>query len=230
MWLGAWAWHDVTARLRAAGHDVYPLTLTGLADRRHVGGPQTDLDTHTTDITALIEAEELTGVVLAGHSYAGSPVTAAADRIPERIRHVVYVDSGPLPNGTSQLDTNDAEERATIEARVGDGWEVPPRSWASLDPPLRAGLSTETLAMLQRRATPHPYGSIRQPLALTGAWEKVPRTLIASTFPLDVVRSMISGGHPYFAGLADAALVGVPTGHWPMFSEPAALADALAAS
>ena len=86
MWLGAWAWRDVTARLRAAGHDVYPLTLTGLADRRHLGGPQVDLDTHTTDITALIEAEELTDVVLAGHSYGGSPVTVAVDRIPDRIR------------------------------------------------------------------------------------------------------------------------------------------------
>ncbi|OLB80828.1 MAG: esterase [Actinobacteria bacterium 13_2_20CM_2_71_6] len=229
MWLGAWAWHDVTVRLRAAGHDVYPLTLTGIADRLHVGGPQTDLDTHTTDITALIEAEELTDVVLAGHSYGGSPVTAAADRIPDRIRHVVYVDSGPLPDGTSQLDTNDDEGRAAIRAQVGDGWQVPPRVWAELDPPMRAGLSPETLAMIQRRATPHPYGSIAQPLALTGAGDKLPRTLIASTFPVDVVRSMIADGHPYFAGLAEATLVGLPTGHWPMFSEPAKLADALAA-
>jgi len=94
-WLGAWAWHDVTARLRAAGHDVYPLTLTGLADRAHTGGPDTDLDTHATDVTALIEAEELRDVVLVGHSYAGSVVTLAADRVPDRLRTVVYVDSCP---------------------------------------------------------------------------------------------------------------------------------------
>ncbi len=226
MWLGAWAWHDVTVRLRAAGHDVYPLTLTGVADRHHVGGPQTDLDTHTTDITALIEAEELSDVVLAGHSYGGFPVTAAADRMPDRIRHVVYVDSGPLPSGTSQLDTEDPTDPTPPPA---DGWRVPPPVWADRDPALIAGLSPATLEMLQRRATPHPYGSVRQPLALTGAWEKVRRTLIASTFPLDVVRSMIASGHPYFGGLADATLVAVPTGHWPMFSEPAKLAEALAA-
>src|SRR5256885_6646266 len=143
LWLGAWAWRGVAARLRAAGHDVYPLTLTGVADRAHVGGPQTDLDTHTTDITALVEAEELTEVVLAGHSYAGSPVTAAADRIPERIRHLVYVDSGPLPNGTSLLDTHDPADREAMAAKVVDGWRYPPRVWADLAPDLRAGLTPE---------------------------------------------------------------------------------------
>jgi pimeloyl-ACP methyl ester carboxylesterase len=229
MWLGAWAWRSVVARLRADGHDVHPLTLTGVADRRHVGGPQTDLDTHATDITALIEAEELTDVVLVGHSYGGCPVTAAADRIPERIRHVVYVDSGPLPDGTSNLDNVDPAQRAAMEAQVGDGWEVPPPDWAGLDATLGAGLSPATLEMLRRRATPHPYGSIRQPLALTGAGDKLPRTLIASTFPLEMVRSMIEAGHPWFAQLGDATLVELPTGHWPMLSEPAKLADALSA-
>jgi len=228
MWLGAWAWHDVTVRLRAAGHDVYPLTLTGIADRLHVGGPQTDLDTHTTDITALIEVEELTDVVLVGHSYGGFPVTAAADRIPDRIRHVVYVDSGPLPSGTSMLDSYEPGMRAAMEALVS-GSEVAPPDWASLDPAQRAGLSPSVFAELDRRATPHPYASISQPLALTGAGagDKLPRTLVACTFPLDQVRSLMAAGHPWFAGLADATLVGLPTGHWPMFSEPARLADAL---
>src|SRR5205814_501299 len=225
MWLGAWAWRDVTARLRADGHDVYPLTPTGLADRRHLGGPQVDLDTHTTDITALIEAEELTDVVLAGHSYGGSPVTVAVDRIPDRLRAAAYVDAGPLPTGMSLLDTQDPDSRTPEPA---DGWQVPPPVWAERDPQMIAGLSPAMLELLDRRATPHPYGSIRQPLALTGAGEKVPRVLIASTFPVDEVRALIAQGHPWFAGLAEAALIGVPTGHWPMLSEPVALAAALA--
>jgi len=225
MWLGAWAWRDVTARLCAAGHEVYPLTLTGLADRRHLGGPQVDLDTHATDITALIEAEELGDVVVAGHSYGGFPVTAAVDRLPDRIRAAVYVDSGPMPGGTSHLDTEDPGARTPEPA---DGWQVPPPAWAQLDPRLIGGLSPAMLDALQRRATPHPYGSIRQPLALSGAGEKVPRVLIASTFSVDEVRALIAQGHPWFAGLAEATLIGVPTGHWPMLSEPAALADALA--
>jgi pimeloyl-ACP methyl ester carboxylesterase len=224
MWIGAWAWRPVTSLLRSEGHDVYPLTLTGVADRRHLGGA--DLGVHTTDITALIEVEELTDVVLVGHSYGGFPVTAAADRIPDRIRRVVYVDSGPMPSGMSMLDSQDPGQRAAMEAQVS-GPDVAPPAWAGLAPAQRAGLSDAACAELDRRATPHPYESIRQPLALTGAGDKLPRTLIASTFPLDAVRSMIAEGHPWFAGLADATLVGLPTGHWPMISEPAGLAAAL---
>src|SRR2546430_5086139 len=164
MWIGAWAWRSVTARLRADGHDVYPLTLTGVADRRHIGGPDTDLDTHTTDIPALIEVEELTDVVLVGHSYGGFPVTAAADRIPDRIRHVVYVDSGPLPSGSSMLDSHEPGMRAAMEALVS-GADVAPPTWASLDPAQRAGLSPSVFAELDRRAPPHPDASIRQPPA-----------------------------------------------------------------
>jgi pimeloyl-ACP methyl ester carboxylesterase len=226
MWIGAWAWRSVASSLRGEVHSVYPLTLTGVADRRHIA--DADLATHALDVVALIEAEELTDVVLVGHSYGGFPVTAAADRIPDRLRHVVYVDSGPMPSGTSMLDSWEPDMRAAMEA-TRNGASVAPPEWGSLDPPQRAGLSPATLAELGRRATPHPYASIRQPLSLTGAGDKLPRTLIACTFSLDQVRSLIAAGHPWFAGLADATLVGLPTGHWPMFSEPSRLADALAA-
>jgi pimeloyl-ACP methyl ester carboxylesterase len=84
MWIGAWAWHDVTAALRAAGHDVYPLTLTGLADRSHLLCPGVDLDTHVADIVRLVEVEDLRDVVLVGHSYGGLPVSAAALRLRDR--------------------------------------------------------------------------------------------------------------------------------------------------
>ena len=92
-----------------------------------------------------------------------------------------------------------------------------------------AGNYARLLAELGRRATPHPYASISQPLSLTGAGDKLPRTLVACTFPLETVRSLMAAGHPWFAGLGDATLVGLATGHWPMFSEPSRLAAALAA-
>ncbi|GIH17343.1 hypothetical protein Raf01_55150 [Rugosimonospora africana] len=229
MWLGAWAWHDVTARLRSAGHDVHPLTLTGLADRAHTGGPHTDLDTHATDVVALIETEELSDVVLVGHSHGGSVVALAADRIPDRLRRVVYVEGGPLPNGTRQLDTLDAQSQDRIREQVGDGWLVPPREWdADQDPVLLRGLDAPTLAMLARRCTGHPFGSVSQPLKVSGAAAAVPRTLVACTFTADQVREMIAQGHPFFGGVAGADILGLPTGHWPMFSEPDRLADLLA--
>ena len=81
-WLGGWAWDRVTARLRAAGHTVFPVTLTGLGERVHLAGPQIDLDTHITDVINLITYEALHDVVLVGHSYAGMVVTGVADRMP----------------------------------------------------------------------------------------------------------------------------------------------------
>ncbi len=230
MWLGAWSWSRVAEPLRAAGHQVYPLSLTGLAERRHLGSPDTDLDTHIADIVELIAAEELTDVVLVGHSYAGLPVTGAADRVPDKVRRVVYVDSGPLPEGATQLGSGGPEAEAETRTQVTDGWRVPPRDWDQLaDPVLLAGLSPADLAELERRADPHPLGSLTQPAQRTGRGDAVPRTLIACCFPVEQVRAMIDQGHPFGAGLAKADILALPTGHWPMFSEPAALAELLAA-
>lgn len=220
LWIGAWAWHDVTAQLRRAGHEVHPMSLTGVADRSHLAGPDVDLDTHIEDIVRLAEVEDLHDVVLVGHSYGGLPVSAAALRLRDRVRAVVYVDSGPLPVGTSQRDMSPGED---------DGGDtLPPREWdPAADPQMLAGLDEHALDLLRTRSTPHPMASIRQPLKERATVDDLPTVLIASTFPLDVIAGMKAAGHPFFAGLGDAPIISVPTGHWPMLSEPVALADAL---
>jgi pimeloyl-ACP methyl ester carboxylesterase len=231
-WLGAWAWHEVAELLTKAGHDVHPVTLTGLAERAAEADPSTNLDTHIADLTRLLDEDDMRNVVLVGHSYGGAPVTGAADRRPERVAAVVYVDSGPVPDGVAIADFNPPEESAETETRVatgGDGWLVPPISFEPADDPVTlAGLDTAALSTLRERATPHPYASMTQPLRLTGAGDAIPRTLIACTMPLDVVRGLIDAGNPFFVGLANATLLALPTGHWPMFSEADALAEMLA--
>ncbi len=104
-WLGGWCWQRVARRLREERHDAYPVTLTGLGDRMHLASPQVDLETHITDVINLIEFEDLRDVVLVGHSYAGVVVTGVADRVPNRISQVVYLDTGPLPDGTAIIET-----------------------------------------------------------------------------------------------------------------------------
>src|SRR4051812_25815531 len=113
-WLGAWAWRDVTTQLRARGHAVHELTLTGFGDRAHLAGPETSFDTHVTDVVSHLEVEELDDVVLVGHSYAGAVVTAAAARHPQRIGRLVYL-AGVVPgSGAPLIDQMPPEAAAGI--------------------------------------------------------------------------------------------------------------------
>ena len=84
-----------------AGQGVHPATLTGLGDRVHLARPEIDLDVHIADVVGLLDAEQLEHPVLVGHSYAGIVITAVADRRPERLDTVVWLDSSPLPDGTA---------------------------------------------------------------------------------------------------------------------------------
>jgi pimeloyl-ACP methyl ester carboxylesterase len=229
-WLGAWAWRPVTDRLRAHGHDVYPLSLTGLGERVHLGRPDTDLDTHVTDVLNLMRYEDLHDVALVGHSYAGTVITAAADRAPDRVGRLVYVDTGPLPDGVAQADFGGPGERARSQARVdaeGDGWRLPPPQWTEL----AAGVSDvddDALAALKARAAPHPWPAAIQPVRLTGAWEGLPRLGILSSFTTEQARGM-AAAMPMMRHMADDnwTFAELPTWHWPMFSRPDELADLL---
>src|SRR3569833_3421109 len=99
-WIDAWAWQPVAAELCGRGHDVRPLRLTGMGERVHLARPDTDLETHILDVVNFIRYENLRDVVLVGHSYAGAVVVpGVADRVPDRISRLVFVDSGPLPDG-----------------------------------------------------------------------------------------------------------------------------------
>jgi pimeloyl-ACP methyl ester carboxylesterase len=122
----------VARRLRDNGHDAYPVTLTGLGERVHFASAQIDLDTHITDVINLIEFEDLQDVVLLGHSYGGLVVTGAADRIPERVSELVYLDTAPLPDGGSLIEKFPPDLRQRTEdqeQRSGEGWRffIPPR-------------------------------------------------------------------------------------------------------
>jgi pimeloyl-ACP methyl ester carboxylesterase len=118
----------VAPLLRAAGHDVYTPTLTGLGERVHLARPEVGLDTHTQDFVNLLHFEDLQEVVLLGHTFGGITITDVADKVPERLQHLVYLDAVVPLDGESRFDSMDPQARAALEekARVaGDGWRVP---------------------------------------------------------------------------------------------------------
>src|SRR5262245_36433174 len=96
---GGWCWSRVAALLRAEGHSVYAPTLTGLGERAHLLSREITLDTFIQDIQSVIECEELSDVILVGHSFAGAVISGVADRIPELLEHLVYLDAVVLQHG-----------------------------------------------------------------------------------------------------------------------------------
>lgn len=233
MWLGGWAWQDVAQRLRSNGHTVYPVTLTGLGERSHLGGPQVNLDTHITDVVNLLHYEDLHHVVLAGHSYAANVISGAADRSAVRIARLVYVDTWPLPNGTALIDRLPPEGRQAQEkiAAQGDGWRIPLPAWEELDSgnALR-GLGDVERRLMRERATDHPFHSTTQPVHLENpARDALPKTAIWCSMTGEEVKGMTAAYPALSSELVKPGwdFVELPTGHWPMFSKPDELAGLL---
>lgn len=174
-WHGAWCWRRIDGPLRRAGHAVHAPTLTGLADRSHLLSREIGLATHLDDVANLISWHDLADVVLCGHSYGGMVITGVADRMPERIRALVYVDAFVPEDGLSALGQVPAERRAGFEARIrdeGQGWFSPPT------PARRMGVSDPAdVAWIDARCTPMPARCMTDPIRLTGAWRSVPRKI-----------------------------------------------------
>jgi pimeloyl-ACP methyl ester carboxylesterase len=233
-WLGGWCWQRVARRIREESHDAFPVTLTDLGERVHLASPEVDLETHITDVVNLIEFEDLREVVLVGHSYAGLVITGVADRVPERIAQLVYLDTGAFPDGTVIIDSFPPETRRYVERQVeesGDGWRfpMPPpeelTNFGSLE-----GLDETHLQLLRSRAVDQPFGTFTQPLRLENtAREALPKVGILCSFSLEEVQAMIASSDPVFRELASPKwqFVELPTGHYPMFSRPDDLAAVL---
>ena len=236
-WLGGWAWDPVTRQLREQGHDVHPVTLTGLGDRSDLAGPEVDLDTYIADVVSLMEDEDLGDVILVGHSYGGHVITGVADRAPERIALLAYLDAGPSPDGAAFMDLQAPAARELLERLVdedGEGWRIPLPSWEELEGVMGAsleGLGQDERAHMRAHATAQPLRTWTQPLSLKNpAREELSKLMITCSLPLAQVRQMIAAGHPWFAALAGPqwSFRELPTGHWPMFSVPEKLAALLA--
>ncbi|MGW2401696.1 alpha/beta fold hydrolase [Kitasatospora sp. NPDC001664] len=233
---GGWIWRETAELLRRAGAQAHPLTLTGLGERRHLAGPGTDLETHVEDVVQQIDhldGPEL--LVLVGHGYAIHPVLGAADRRRERIGRIVHLDAGlPRDGDTALALTPDHLTRELLTAPGGPAATVPvpdPDQWHRWGS--TAGLTPEALDLLDRYAAPQPAATLLQPLRLGGDPAPWPTTGILCTAgggtDLATVETAVRFGPPHLRALADprVGFVELPTGHWPMLSDPPALTDAL---
>ncbi|HNX68879.1 MAG TPA: alpha/beta hydrolase family protein [Candidatus Omnitrophota bacterium] len=110
---GAWSWQKIIPFLREKGIPVFTPTLSGLGENSYLLSPSIDLSTHITDVAELLKREALRDVVLVGHSYAGFVISGVAERVPERIAHLVYLDAMVPESGQCFFDV-----RPDLRARV----------------------------------------------------------------------------------------------------------------
>ncbi len=131
---GAWEWKRTGNHLLADGHTVYRITLTGLGERMHLSDTGYDLQTHINDVVNTILFEDLHDIVLTGHSYGGMVITGVMDRVPERIKHVVFLDAAVPEDGQSIWDLF-GNPNAGQGPRFTDGFMQVPWVKADAKPP-----------------------------------------------------------------------------------------------
>ena len=218
-WLGGWAWDAVAERLARDGLLPVRVTLPGLDS---LATPREGI-TLADHVGAIVDAVRgaTSDVVLVAHSGAGMLATAVLDQAPDLVSQVVYVDSGPVADGTiarPDLDSTVVDvPLPTLEELEAGG--------ASL-----AGLTDEMLERFKTKAVANPAGPLRAPVRLTDPRRnEVPATIVCCSMPGAVIREMAKEGGMFapLADLTNVKYVDLPTGHWPMWSEPGRLAEIL---
>ena len=212
---GSWAWKKVRSNLQRRGSEVFTPTLTGLGDRSHLLSPSINLDTHIDDVVNLIRWEGLDNVVLCGHSYGGCVISGVAERVPERLGSLVYVDAVVLQDGQSTLDAVVPENREVLlelAKKHGDGWKVPMPSDAALD------VNEQDRPWFAARVTPHPLATFQQKLRVTHASRQIRdiRYVLAT-------KSLITPFNRPFADLARSRgwrTITIDSGHSVMLDKP----------
>ena len=171
-WSAGWAWKKMRPLMRAAGHQLWTPTYTGLGERGHLASDGVDLETHIRDVLGVLEFEDLRNVVLIGHSYGGMVATGVADRARERIAQLIYLDAFVPKDGQCLFDLVAAvvRDRMQAAAKAGDG-RVPSN-------PIPADTSPEDVAWISVRRMPQPAKCFEQPLRLRYGETTLPRTYI----------------------------------------------------
>jgi pimeloyl-ACP methyl ester carboxylesterase len=220
-WLGAWCWKDVVPVLEKKGHSAYPVTLTGMGERAHLGTRDHGMATAVQDVLNIIKFNELEDFVLVGHSFAGKVAAAVADQAHSKVRKVIYLDAirpdrvrepqagfdptkefGPVPQGTFGVPLTEA-----IVGNIGKD--------------VKGG----QLRRMMSLATPWPIKLGLDPITLSANYDGVKEAYIFCSLSGDPVEDIVAGKW----GALNGPHKIIETGHWPMITKPAELAEDLIA-
>ncbi len=181
-WHGGWCWRDTAAALRAAGHNVFTPTHSGVGERFHQSAENITLETHIRDVCGCIEWEELKDVVLVGHSYGGMVITGVADRMTERIKSMVYLDAFIPEHGDSLIGLLGKALPPEVAAQfIGAFRGTALDKHSGLMQPIPAemfNIAEANRAWVDRRCVPQPLATFDMPILLGGDHAKVKRAAL----------------------------------------------------
>jgi pimeloyl-ACP methyl ester carboxylesterase len=184
-WSAGWSWKKMHPLMQAAGHRLVTPTCTGVGEREHLANESVSLDTHVQDILNVIKYEDLRDVILLGHSYGGMIATGVADRVPERLSKLVYLDAFAPRSGQSLFDlvSETARTRMRESAKSDRGWRVAAN-------PIPPDTSPEDVKWIEARRVPQPLHCFDTALTLKNGATRLPGTYIycKRTAPDDTFR------------------------------------------
>ncbi len=217
-WAGAWLWDDMAKALEAKGHSTHQLTLSGLDEQQN--SANISLQTHVEDVHSFIIANELTDVVLVGHSYSGIVVGQVASQFPDLLAHTIFVEAFLPVTGQSLIDVSGldkAEELGAIAANGGT-WPTPLPAELATQP----GLSDAQRQMLAVRQQPHPGKTVTDPAEL-----RLPLSELSASFIAREDWLVGSREEDLLQALKTCqnwTFYTIDGGHWPMLTIPQELA------
>ena len=223
---GGWAWRTVAALLRAQGFAVHTPTQTGVGERAHLLSRDITLDTFVQDVANVLQFEDLRNVILVGHSFGGNAITGVADRMPERLRHLVYLDATIPTAGRSVFDgiaphIVEKIRAASEQSSGGVSMAVPPAKAFGITDPDQA-------AWVMAHCTPHPLSTYATPIALAHpVGNGVPATYVAVTPHYAATTDARDWAREQAATQANWQYQEITAGHDAMVTHPPALADLL---
>jgi pimeloyl-ACP methyl ester carboxylesterase len=219
---GGWCWRPVAEGLRRLGHRVFTPTLTGLGERQHLLSPAVDLNLWVGDITTLVGFEDLSDIILVGHSFGGQVISGVADRCRQRIRHLVFLDGGPAEPGVPVASAMprviwDARMATIIERSLVPCFPTPPAAYFGVHDPALA-------AWVESRLTPMPVSVYTTPLSLARpVGVGLPVSFIHCTSPVLELAARAATQ----ARALGWEIIEVPASHEAMLTAPAEIASIL---
>ena len=229
---GAWhdgqSWNRVAPLLTGRGHRVFAPSLTGHGDKAHLLGPEVGLTTHVEDIVGLVLGHDLNDIVLVGHSYAGMVISSVANRIPERISRLVYIDAMVPTHGENAIDVMPITQ-VMIDGAAGSAqpWRIPPLPELPAPFGLFGVTDPDDTAWLKTTLTDESVLCFQQPVQMDNpAQALIPRAHILSVGnePEGFTRRPIPKTQP---NGAPSRVHELKTGHDSMITKPVELSDLL---